>query len=164
LPADVVEASLPVDVDAVPVELEFNVPDVTGPEVEALPDGDDTETGFDVVCVDVVEVGVVDVGVVFVGVVVVGVVVVGVVDVGVVDVWVGSIGDSDTVGFGLVVTGVAGPDVGALPDGEEVGAAPGDCVGEFEVWVGDETGVGDPEVVGEVGCCGVVVVGVGIVP
>jgi hypothetical protein len=162
LPADVVEASLPVDVDAVPVELGFNVPDVTGPEVGALPDDEETETGFDVVCVDVVEVGVVDVGAVFVGVVVVGMV-----DVGVFDVWVGSMGDSETVGLGLVVTGVAGPDVGALPDGEEVEAAPGDCVGEFDVWVGsigDETGVGDPEVVEEVGCCGEGGVDVGIAP
>jgi len=76
--------SCPVEVDTVPVELGFNAPDVTGPEVDALPDGE--ETGFGVVWAGVVDVGVVEVGVVDVGVVCVGVVWAGVVDVGVVEV------------------------------------------------------------------------------
>jgi hypothetical protein len=160
LTAGVDDASWPVDLDTVPVELGFNDPEVTGPEDDALPDGEDT--GFGVVWVGVVEVGVVDVGAV-----VVGVVEVDVVDVGVIGVCVGSMGEADTVGPELVVTGVDGLDVGVLPDDEEVDVEPVDCPGEFDVWVvfvGGEDVVGDPDVVGELGCCGEEGVDVGIVP
>ena len=66
-----------------------------------------------------------------------------------------------------MVPGVAGPDVGAPPDGEETGAGPptGDDVGVVEVWVGavgDATGVGGPGGGADVGCCGEVGVGVTI--
>jgi hypothetical protein len=63
LPAAVVEAALPVDVDARAVELRFVVPGVAGLEVGALLEGEETRAGptGD--------------------------------DVGVVDVWVGSVGD-----------------------------------------------------------------------
>jgi hypothetical protein len=163
LPVDVAEPSSRVDGDTDPAALGCTVPDVTDPEVDAPPVGDETETGSCVDCVGVVEVGVVDVDVVWVGVVWVGVVAVGVaaggvvvvvVDDGVVDVWVGSMGDSDTVGLGRVVTVVTGPDVGALPEGEEVGVVPVACVGAFDVCVGsvgDETEVGDPDVGVDVG-------------
>lgn len=60
----------------------------------------------------------------------------------VVDVWVGSIGDVTGVEARFVVPGVARPDVGALPDGEETGPT-GDDVGVVDVWVGsigDATG------------------------
>ena len=75
-------------------------------------------------------------------------------------------GEADTVGPD-VVTGVDGPDAGVLPDDEEVDVEPGDCPGEFDVWVvfvGEEVVVGDPGVVGDVGCCGEPGVDVGMVP
>jgi hypothetical protein len=134
LPAAAGEAA--VDVDARAVGLGFVVPGVAGPDVGALPDGEETGAGptGD--------------------------------DVGVVDVWVGSVGDVTAVGLGFVVPGVAGPDVGALPDGEETGAgATGDDVGVVDVWggfIGDATGVGGPMGGAEVGCCGEVGVGVRI--
>ena len=74
--------------------------------------------------------------------------------------------DAKAVELGIVVPGVAGPDVGALPDGEETGAgSTGDDVGVVDVWVGfigDATGVGGPVVGAEVGCCGEAGVGVRI--
>jgi hypothetical protein len=146
-PATVVEAASPVDIDAGAVALGFVVPGGAGLDVGALPDGEETGAGPP---------GDDDVGVVDVGVV----------DVGVVDVWVGSVEDATAVGLRLVVPGLAGPDVGALPDGEEMGAGPpGDDVGVVEVcvgFVGEGADVGDRVGGAEVGCCGDAGVGVGM--
>jgi hypothetical protein len=74
--------------------------------------------------------------------------------------------DAKAVELKFVVPGMAGPGVGALPDGEETGAGPtGDDVGVVDVWVGsigDATGVGGPVSAAEVGCCGEAGVGVTI--
>jgi len=108
-------------------------PDAAEPDVGAFPDGDDgafpdEETGADSTG-DVV---------------------------GVVHVWVGSTGDATGVELGFVVPAVAGPDVGAFPDGEETGADPtGDEVGVVDVCVvfmGDATGDAGPVGGPEVGC------------
>jgi hypothetical protein len=132
----VVAAASPFDVDGDPVETGVVVPGMAGPDVGALPDGDETGAGTDGD------------------------------DVGGVDVGVGSTGDATPVELRFVVPGVAGPDVGALPVGDETGAGTdGDDVGGVDVGVGstgDATGAGCPVGGGEAGGVGVAGVGVGL--
>jgi hypothetical protein len=148
LPATVVGVVLTIDRDAKAVGLGLVVPGVAGAAglaVGALSDGEETgagtageETGPGVTGA---EVGVVDVG-------------------------VGTVGEVIAVEPRFVVPGVAGPDVGVLPEGEEPGAgAAGDDVGVVDVGVGctgDATGVGDPVGGAVVGCCGEAGVGAGV--
>ena len=144
LAGTVVAAASPFDVGADSVEMGVEFPGMAGPDVGALPDGDETGAGTDGDDVDVV----------------------GVWMVGVVDVGVGSVGDATAVELRFVVPGMAGPDVGALPDGDETGAGTdGDDVGAVEVGVGsagDATGAGVPVGGGETGCDGGAGVGVGL--
>jgi len=193
LPATVVEVASPLDEDARAMELGLVAPGMTGPDVGALPDGEGTGAGptgdddgvVDTGAVDVRAGSVEDAGAEL-GLVVPGVAGPddgafpdgeetgagptgdddGVVDDGVVDVWVGSSGDAVGVELTFVVLGVAGPDDGAFPDGEETGAGPtGVEVGAVDVWIGstgDATGVGSPVGGAEVGCCEETGVGVGI--
>jgi len=168
LPAIVVEAASPVDVDARAVELGFVVSGVAGLDVDALPDGEGTGAGVTGAAVGVVDVWVDSVGdaiALELEFVVPGVAGPTGADVGVVDVWVDSVGAAIPLEPRVVAPDVAGLDVDALPDGEETGAGvTGAAVGVVDVWVGsvgDVTGVGDPVGGTEVDCCEEAEVGVG---
>ncbi|HLN42727.1 MAG TPA: hypothetical protein VK215_09750 [Acidimicrobiales bacterium] len=164
MPASVVEAASPVDVDARGVV----VPVGAGLDIDALAEGEEEgvgPTGADVGVVDVWVGSVGEVTALELEFVVAGVTGPPVADGGVVDVWVGSVGEVTAVELRFVVPGLFGLDVGALSDGEEMGAdLTGADVGVVDVWVGpvgDVTGVGDPVGGTEAGCCGEADVGVG---
>ncbi len=164
MPAIVVEAAPPVDVEANAVELGFVVRGA-GLDVDALPVGEEAGAGLTGADVGGVDIWLGSVGDAKLEFVVPGVTGPTGADVGVVDVWVGSVVDVTAVELKFVVPGVAGLDVDALPVGEETGGdLTGDDVGVVDVWigsVGDETRVGGPVGGTGEGCCEEADVGVG---